>query len=134
MILAMKDDLWKAALAARERAYAPYSTFLVGAALRTAAGAVFVGCNVENASYGGTVCAERVALFNAVAAVGTFEVDAFLLVTDTDPVAAPCGLCRQVMNEFLGKDTPIYLANLDGIKSTYTMANLLPRAFGPEDL
>jgi len=130
----MKDDLLKAAIAARERAYAPYSKFLVGAALRTAEDAVFVGCNVENASYGGTVCAERVALFNAVAALGTFKVKAFLLVTDTDPVAAPCGLCRQVMNEFLDKTTPIYLANLDGIKSTYTIADLLPRAFGPSDL
>jgi len=130
----MKDDLLKAAIAARERAYAPYSKFLVGAALRTAEDAVFVGCNVENASYGGTVCAERVALFNAVAALGTFKVEAFLLVTDTDPVAAPCGLCRQVMNEFLDKTTPIYLANLDGIKSTYTIADLLPRAFGPSDL
>jgi len=69
-----------------------------------------------------------------VAAVGTFKVEAFLLVTDTDPVAAPCGLCRQVMNEFLDKTTPIYLANLDGIKSTYTIADLLPRAFGPSDL
>jgi len=130
----MKTELLHAAMAARERAYAPYSNFLVGAALRTADGEVFVGCNVENASYGGTVCAERVALFNAVAALGTFEVADFLLVTDTDPVASPCGMCRQVMNEFLGKDTPIHLANLDGVQSTSSIAELLPRAFGPSDL
>jgi len=128
------DDLFEAACAARERAYAPYSKFLVGAALRTTDGDIFAGCNVENASYGGTVCAERVAIFNAVANLGRFKVDAFLLVTDTDPAAMPCGFCRQVMNEFLAADTPILIANLEGVQETTTLAELLPRSFGPDDL
>src|SRR5262245_28508295 len=92
-------ELVAAARAARERAYAPYSAFLVGAALRTADGRLFVGANVENASYGLSVCAERTAILAAVNA-GAREVRAIAVSTDLDPPAAPCGMCRQTLAEF----------------------------------
>ena len=131
----MTDSLLLAALAAREHAYAPYSGFQVGAAIKVAGSdQLFAGCNVENASYGGTVCAERAAVFNAVAALGRIEIEALLLVTDTDPAAAPCGLCRQVLNEFMPPDRRVLLANLDGVQTQTTFGELLPRSFGPRDL
>ena len=119
----------EAALAARTRAYAPYSRFAVGAAVLAKSGVVYSGCNVENASYGLTVCAERTAIFQAIAA-GERAFSLLVVVADTQQPVAPCGACRQVMAEF-GVDT-IVLANLAGDVSVYRLEELLPAAFREE--
>lgn len=122
----MDKELLEAALAARERAYAPYSKFLVGAAVRAESGKIYTGCNIENASYGLTVCAERNALFNAVGA-GELKFTALCVVGDTEEPISPCGACRQVMAEF--KVPCIILANLLGDVKEYTLEELLPYGF-----
>lgn len=124
------QTLVEAAQVARARAYAPYSHYTVGAAVLTANGTVIVGCNVENASYGATICAERVALTGAVAA-GHREFVALALVTANG--MTPCGLCRQVMAE-LAPQMIVYIARPDGQYQTTTVAELLPHAFGPAAL
>jgi cytidine deaminase len=127
----LTDALLAAARQVQSRAYAPYSKFLVGAALEASDGRVFVGCNVENASYGLTICAERAAIFTAVSA-GVREFRRAVVVSNVDPPAAPCGACRQVLAEF-GLDLSI-----EAVGSTRTvswrLAELLPAAFGPEQL
>lgn len=127
----MTDSLISAARSAQARAYAPYSSFRVGAALEDTEGRVFLGCNVENASYGLTICAERAAVCAAVSA-GATRFRRAVVVSDVDPPAAPCGACRQVLAEF-GLDLPI-----DGVGSRtavrWRLADLLPEAFGPEQL
>ncbi|MFO7167104.1 MAG: cytidine deaminase [Chloroflexota bacterium] len=127
-ILALVD----AAVAAREQAYAPYSNFPVGAALRTASGRIFVGCNLENAAYPATVCAERVALFSAYAA-GEREIVELAVVADSPGPVSPCGICRQVIAE-LAPRCKIMLANTAGALRITTPQELLPGAFTPEDL
>ena len=122
----MDKELLEAALAARERAYAPYSKFLVGAAVRAESGKIYTGCNIENASYGLTVCAERNALFSAVGA-GERKFTALCVVGDTEEPISPCGACRQVMAEF--KVPCIILANLKGDVKEYTLVELLPLSF-----
>ena len=122
----MKQELLNAALSARERAYAPYSKFLVGAAVLAKSGKIYTGCNIENASYGLTVCAERNALFSAVGA-GEREFTALCVVGDTEEPISPCGACRQVMVEF--KVPRIILANLKGDIKEYTLEELLPYGF-----
>ena len=122
----MDKELLEAALVARERAYAPYSKFLVGAAVRAESGKIYTGCNIENASYGLTVCAERNALFNAVGA-GERKFTALYVVGDTEEPISPCGACRQVMAEF--KVPCIILANLKGDVKEYTLEELLPYGF-----
>ena len=122
----MKQELLNAALSAREHAYAPYSKFLVGAAVLAKSGKIYAGCNIENASYGLTVCAERNALFSAVGA-GEREFTALCVVGDTEASISPCGACRQVMAEF--KVTCIILANLKGDVKEYTLEELLPYGF-----
>ena len=127
----MTDALVEAARAVQQRAYAPYSRFRVGCALEADDGRVFVGCNVENASYGLTICAERAAVCAAIAA-GARQLRRAVVATDVDPPAAPCGACRQVLSEFgLG-------LRVDGVgpasSVSWTMAELLPAAFGPEQL
>ena len=124
------EQLIQAAHQARERAYAPYSRFLVGAALKTKDGRIFHGCNVENASYGLCNCAERTAFFSAVAAgyrPGQFEVLA--VVADTDRAVAPCGACRQVMIELGSPALTVVLSNLKGDVEVTSAAALLPAAF-----
>jgi cytidine deaminase len=125
------DTLLDAARAVQRRAYAPYSRFQVGCALEADDGRVFVGCNVENASYGLTICAERAAVCAAVASGARRFVRA-VVVTDADPPAAPCGACRQVLSEF-GHDLTV-----DGVGPSgsvhWTIAQLLPAAFGKEQL
>ena len=127
----MTDSLLAAARSAQAQAYAPYSNFRVGAALEAADGTVFLGCNVENASYGLTICAERAAVFAAVSG-GAKRFRRAVVVSDVDPPAAPCGACRQVLAEF-GLDLPI-----EGVGSKRTvrwrLSDLLPAAFGPEQL
>lgn len=122
----MNQKLLQVALSARERAYAPYSKFLVGAAVLAASGKIYKGCNIENASYGLTVCAERNALFAAVGA-GEREFAALCVVGDTSAPISPCGACRQVMAEF--KVPRIILANLKGDIKEYTLEEILPFGF-----
>ena len=127
----MTDPLVKAARAAQARAYAPYSNFRVGAALESDSGDVFVGCNVENASYGLTICAERAAVCAAVVA-GARRLRRAVVVSDSDPPAAPCGACRQVLSEF-GPDLRVEAIG-PRRSAAWTMAELLPAAFGPDHL
>ncbi|PTX64871.1 cytidine deaminase [Melghirimyces profundicolus] len=129
----MKDRLIKEAIAARERAYVPYSGFPVGAALLTEDGKVFTGCNVENASYGLTNCAERTALFKAVSE-GKKKFVAIAVTADTKGPVSPCGACRQVMVELCTPGTKVYLSNLNGDVKETTVEKLLPGAFHKEDL
>jgi cytidine deaminase len=127
----LTDSLVAAAQAAQRRAYAPYSNFHVGAALESQDGAVFVGCNVENASYGLTICAERAAICAAVSA-GVRRFRRAVVVSDSDPPAAPCGACRQVLAEF-GRDLRIDVVGPSRTMS-WTLAELLPAAFSKEQL
>jgi cytidine deaminase len=115
---------------ARGQAYAPYSRFLVGAALRTSSGQVYTGCNVENASYGLSICAERVAVFKAVSE-GEREFEALAVVSSN--MATPCGACRQVLAEF-GLSTQVIVADLEGGQQVFTVGDLLPAAFTPSSL
>ena len=120
-------DLVEAALRARENAVAPFSKFKVGAALRTRAGKIYHGCNVENCTYGLTVCAERVALLSALAA-GEREFTAIAVVTQSEEPGTPCGPCRQLMWEYCG-DIDIMLANLNGKQVPYKLSTLFPHPF-----
>jgi cytidine deaminase len=121
------SDLVAEAKIARENASAPFSKFKVGAALRTRSGKVFHGCNVENCTYGLTVCAERVALLSAIAQ-GEREFDAIAVVTQSDEPGTPCGPCRQLMWEYCG-DIPVTLANLKGKRIEYMLSELFPHPF-----
>jgi len=120
------------AIAARERAYCPYSGFAVGAAVLTASERIFPGCNVENAAYPATVCAERTALLSAYAA-GEREITAIAVVADTPRPVSPCGTCRQVLHE-LAPRCAVVLANLRGDILLVTPQELLPGGFTGEDL
>lgn len=126
-----KQSLIDLANTARERAYAPYSNYAVGSALRTKSGHIYTGVNIENAAYPHTMCAERVAIFKAVSE-GEKEFDAISVVTDNG--GSPCGGCRQVLAEF-GLDTIVLMADKNGtlVKET-TVRELLPEAFTPEKL
>src|SRR5215471_1704904 len=126
------EGLIAAAKRARENAHAPYSNFRVGAALRATSGRIFSGCNVENATYGLTVCAERVALFKAISE-GERRFDAIAVVTDTDRLTPPCGACRQLIWEFCG-DVPVVMANLKGKIEVLRMSELFPRPFDSSNL
>ncbi|TYO97269.1 cytidine deaminase [Desulfallas thermosapovorans] len=121
------EQLVALALEARQNAYVPYSNFAVGAALLTTGGRVYTGCNVENSSYGLTVCAERVALFTAVAN-GERKFAALAVAAGTEEYCSPCGACRQVLAEF-DTGTRVYLANRHGAYRETTVAELLPSAF-----
>jgi len=121
------EKLIEAAAKARENAHAPYSNFKVGAAAATKNGKIFTGCNIENASYGLTVCAERVAIFKAISE-GETEFESIVVVADTPELTPPCGACRQIIWEFCG-DVPVVFANLKGDVETVPMKELLPRAF-----
>lgn len=126
-----RDNLVQAASEARTHAYVPYSHFPVGAAVMGGSGKLYTGCNIENASYGLTVCAERTAVFNAISA-GERQISTVAVVADTPAPTAPCGACRQVMAEF-GVQT-IIMANTTGLIRTVAMNELLPYAFGRNDL
>jgi cytidine deaminase len=129
----MIGQLFEAALNTRDGAYAPYSKFKVGAALAIQGGGYVTGCNVENASYGGTVCAERIAIWKAVSEGATQFTD-IVVVTDGKTPASPCALCLQVMAEFFEPDTKIWVADLKEIKDCYAFSELLPHPFGPKQL
>ena len=130
----MSEDelLITAAKQSRENAHAPYSNFRVGAALRSSSGRIFGGCNVENATYGLTVCAERVAIFKAISE-GERGFSSIAVVTDTEALTPPCGACRQLIWEFCG-DIPVTLANLAGKRETLQMKELFPKPFDDSNL
>jgi cytidine deaminase len=123
----MTDALVNAARAVRENAHAPFSKFRVGAAVMDDRGRIFTGCNVENATYGLTVCAERVAIFKAISE-GARKFARVAVVADTANLTPPCGACRQILWEFCG-DVDIVLANLHGQTETLRLGTLFPRAF-----
>jgi cytidine deaminase len=125
-------DLVRIARRARARAHAPYSRFKVGAALRTDGGEIVTGCNIENASYGLTLCAERVAVFKAVSE-GLKRFDAIAVVVDSPHLAAPCGPCRQILWEFCG-DIWVHMETLGGTRRTVRLAELLPFPFDARNL
>jgi len=126
------EKLIKEAEKARKRAYTPYSKFKVGAAVLSANGEIFNGCNIENASFGMSVCAERVAIFKAISE-GSTKFEAIAVIGDTDKPCSPCGACRQVISEF-GEDIPLIMANLKGDVNIKKIKELLPEAFGKKDL
>lgn|SRR5690625_1373792 len=117
----------------RENAHVPYSKFKVGAALRTTTGKIYTGCNIENAAYPVTCCAERVAIFTAVAA-GERDFLDMAVIADTKRPVPPCGSCRQVMSEFFDESMKIYLSNLEQNIKTVKMKELLPFSFAESDL
>ncbi|MDO5733781.1 MAG: cytidine deaminase [Eubacteriales bacterium] len=117
----------------REKAYAPYSKYLVGAAVLDDQGRIFGGCNIENCSYGATVCAERVAILTAVAA-GAKAIKALAVVVAPGDPAKPCGICRQVIAEFAAEDFKAYLGWTGDEYKEFSFSDLLPDAFRPEDL
>jgi cytidine deaminase len=123
----MSDPLVDAALCVRENAHAPFSKFKVGAAVQDESGRIFTGCNVENATYGLTVCAERVAIFKAVSE-GARKFTRVAVVADTDTLTPPCGACRQILWEFCG-DVELVMSNLHGKSETLHLGALFPRAF-----
>ncbi len=122
-----RDDLIAAARRVRRNAVAPYSKFQVGAALRARSRRIYKGCNVENATYGLTICAERVAVFKALSE-GERDFDTIAIVADTGKLTPPCGACRQILWEFCG-DIEIYLANLAGKVERYRLSELFPKPF-----
>ncbi|UFU01267.1 cytidine deaminase [Radiobacillus kanasensis] len=128
-----KQSLIKEANKIREKAYVPYSKFSVGAALLTKSGKVYHGCNIENAAYPVSLCAERVAIFKAISD-GEYEFDQLAVVADTERPVPPCGSCRQVMSEFFAKDMMIHTSNLQNVIKSVTMDELLPFSFSQDDL
>lgn len=126
------EELVRQALKARGNAYAPYSKFRVGAALQTPDGQIFTGCNVENAAYSPSICAERVAVAKAVEA-GVRSFVAIAIATATDPPATPCGVCRQVLREF-NRELPVICVNPSGDRRDLWLSDLLPHSFSKKDL
>ncbi|MDQ2951088.1 MAG: cytidine deaminase [Chloroflexota bacterium] len=126
------EDLIKVAALQRQRAHAPYSKYKVGAAIRTKRNKIHTGANIENASYGLTICAERTAVFAAVNA-GDREFDAVAIVIDDERLPSPCGACRQVLAEF-APNMRVILATTGGLRKATTLTELLPEPFLPENL
>jgi len=131
--MSLLDDLFRAARAAREKAYAPYSRFSVGAAVATPDGRIFAGCNVENASYPVGSCAEAGAIAAMIAAGGR-RIAAALVVGEGTALVTPCGACRQRLREFAREDTPVHVCGPEGLRRSFTLGELLPLSFGPDNL
>ncbi len=125
--------LFEAARAAQANAYAPYSRFRVGAALRTPSGAVFAGCNVENAAYPEGACAETGAI-GAMALAGERQIEEILVIGDGEGLCTPCGGCRQRIREFAAPETRVHIAGPEGVRARFTLDELLPHSFGPDNL
>ncbi len=128
------ESMHREATQARLHAHSPYSKYKVGASIRLTSGETFAGCNVENASYGGTVCAERVAIFSAVAAKGTMQISDVVVVTDEKSPWPPCGFCRQVIAEFATPATMVHIADTQKIHRSVKFSDLLPDGFTPDHL
>ncbi|MGL4240997.1 MAG: cytidine deaminase [Beijerinckiaceae bacterium] len=131
--MALLDDLFAAAKAAQAKAYVPYSRFSVGAAILGADGRIYAGCNVENAAYPTSVCAEG----GAVAAMvmgGCTAISAVLVIGNGSGLCTPCGNCRQRIREFAKPETPVHVAGPEGIRRSFTLDELLPASFGPDNL
>jgi cytidine deaminase len=131
--MASLDALFEAARSARERAYTPYSRFKVGAAILADDGRIYAGCNVENAAYPTGTCAEA----GAVAAMilgGGKAITAVVVIGEGDALCTPCGNCRQRLREFAKPSTPVHVADGSGIRRSFTLEELLPASFGPENL
>jgi cytidine deaminase len=127
------EALFAAAKAAFDHAYAPYSKFPVGAAVLTPEGEIFAGCNVENAAYPNGWCAETSAIA-AMASAGRRRIAEVLVVGGGSGLCTPCGGCRQRIREFAAPETPIHVAGPEGVRASFTLAQLLPESFGPENL
>lgn len=127
------QNLIEKAIQMREKSYVPYSKFPVGAALLTKSGKVYTGCNIENAAYPVSLCAERVAIFKAISE-GETEFVEMAVAADTDRPVPPCGSCRQVMSEFFNSDTVVHLTNLQHDILTTNMEGLLPFSFNKDDM
>ena len=128
-----QQELFDAARAAQQQAYAPYSKYHVGAAVRGRSGRVYAGCNIENAAYPQGWCAEASAIAHMITA-GEREIVEVLTVCDGDLVGTCCGGCRQKIREFAALDVPVYACGPDGVRATFTLGDLLPHSFGPEHL
>ena len=126
-------NMIRMAMDARDRAYVPYSGFRVGACIKTHTGAYYLGCNIENASFGATNCAERTALFKAVYE-GEREFEALAIVSDSSNYTVPCGICRQALSEFCEPDMPVICANNEGKDKVFTFGEMLPYSFKPSDM
>ena len=129
----IEPELLAAAREVQANAHVPYSGFQVGAAIRTRDGRVYVSCNVENAAYPESVCAEGGAI-SAMVSGGGRIIDALVVICDGDMLGTPCGGCRQKIREFADADTMVHAAGPEGVRESYTMAELLPDSFGPEHL
>ncbi len=129
-----QKKLFTAATIAQKRAHAPYSGAFIGAAVLMTDGQIFSGCNVENASYGGTVCAERVAIWKSVSEGAAKNIAEILVVSDAPAPWPPCGLCRQVIAEFATVDTMVYTTNLTGTMKTFKFSEIFPESFTPDFL
>jgi cytidine deaminase len=127
------DALFEAASAIQAKAYAPYSRFKVGAAIRTSSGAVFAGCNVENAAYPQGACAETGAI-SAMIAAGESRIAEVVVMGEGEALVTPCGGCRQRIREFASGDTTVHMAGPEGIRRSFTLDELLPFSFGPDNL
>lgn len=127
------ESLVSLAIEAKENAYVPYSGFHVGAALYADNGKVYTGCNVENASYGAAICAERTAVVKAISD-GAKKILAIAISSDSNNITMPCGICRQFLSEFCTDDMPLYLSNNRGDYKVYTFEEILPHSFKKNDM
>ncbi len=127
------EKMKNAAISIVDNAYAPYSGFKVGAAVLAEDGNIYSGCNIENASFGGTICAERVAIAKAVSS-GAKEITAVIVCGETNMILTPCGICRQFIVEFANKNIPVYCGSVHGVFKEYSLEELFPHAFTQDDM
>ncbi len=128
------EILFKKAVNARKKAYAPYSKHKIGASVLMSDGSIFTGANVENASYGGTVCAERTAIWKAVTEGAKGPIQEIVVVSDHADPWPPCGMCRQVISEFATPETKVWIGNTKKVVKGFTFAEIFPEAFTPRNL
>ncbi len=131
----LEEKLHEMALKARENSYSPYSKFKVGAAVKFKdSDTLYSGCNIENSSYGGSICAERVAIWKGLSEIGAKKIEKLIVLTGSPEGDNPCGLCLQVISEFADENTEILVANLDSIKYRGSFSDFLPNSFDSSNL